>query len=98
MLWQIKQNLEADWEDMASVGFSSLQKMCFKHCGMIALRQKKNQKFAVEFVAECQAQLTKFDFLLRLDMSQKIFSHTDNLSKTSQRATLSASSGQLTLY
>ena len=44
----------------------------------------------------CQAQMKKFDFFFGLNLSQRIFSHTDNLSETLQKAGISATSGQHT--
>ena len=35
-----------------------------------------------------------FDFFFGLNLSQRIFSHTDNLSETLQKAGMSAASGQ----
>ena len=34
----------------------------------------------------CRAQMKKFDFFFGLNLSQRIFSHTDNLSETLQKA------------
>ena len=46
----------------------------------------------------CRAQMKKFDFFFGLNLSQRIFSHTDNLSEnvweTLQKAGMSATSGQ----
>ena len=42
----------------------------------------------------CQTQMKKFDFFFGLNLSQRIFSHTDNLSETLQKAGMSATSGQ----
>ena len=42
----------------------------------------------------CQAQIKKFDFFFGLNLSQRIFSHTDNLLETLQKAGMSATSGQ----
>ena len=42
----------------------------------------------------CQAQMKNFDFFFGLNLSQRIFSHTDNLSETLQKAGMSATSGQ----
>ena len=38
--------------------------------------------------------MKKFDFFFGLNLSQRIFSHTDNLSETLQKAGMSATSGQ----
>ena len=38
--------------------------------------------------------MKKFDFFFALNLSQRIFSHTDNLSETLQKASMSATSGQ----
>ena len=38
--------------------------------------------------------MKKFDFFFGLNLSQRIFSHTDNLSETLQKAGMSAASGQ----
>ena len=42
----------------------------------------------------CQTKMKKFDFFFGLNLSQRIFSHTDNLSETLQKAGMSATSGQ----
>ena len=42
----------------------------------------------------CQPQMKKFDFFFGLNLSQRIFSHTDSLSETLQKAGMSATSGQ----
>ena len=42
----------------------------------------------------CQPQIKKFDFFFGLNLSQRIFSHTDNLSETLQKASILATSGQ----
>ena len=42
----------------------------------------------------CQTQMKIFDFFFGLNLSQRIFSHTDNLSETLQTAGMSATSGQ----
>ena len=42
----------------------------------------------------CQAQMKRFDFFFGLNLSQRIFSHTDNLSDTLQKASMSATGGQ----
>ena len=42
----------------------------------------------------CQAQMEKFDFFFGLNLSQRIFSHTDNLSEFLQKAGMSAISEQ----
>ena len=42
----------------------------------------------------CQPQMKKFDFFFGLNLSQRIFSHTGNLSETLQKADMSATSGQ----
>ena len=38
--------------------------------------------------------MKKFDFFFGLNLSQRIFSHTDSLSETLQKAGMSATSGQ----
>ena len=42
----------------------------------------------------CRAQMKKFYFFFGLNLSQRIFSHTDNLSETLQKAGMSSTSGQ----
>ena len=42
----------------------------------------------------CQAQMKKFDLFFGLNLSQRIFSHTDNLWETLQKAGMSATSEQ----
>ena len=45
-------------------------------------------------VLGCQAQMKSFDFYFGLHLGQLIFRHTDNLSATLQKSTMSAVSGQ----
>lgn len=45
-------------------------------------------------IVGCQAQMRLFNFFFGLILSQRIFSHTDNLSKTLQEVKISAASGQ----
>ena len=42
----------------------------------------------------CQAQMKSFDFFFGLNLGQRIFSHTDNLSESLQKSSMSAASGQ----
>ena len=42
----------------------------------------------------CQAQMNTFDFFFGLNLGERLFSHTDNLSKTLQKTKMSAVSGQ----
>lgn len=42
----------------------------------------------------CQAQMNTFDFFFGLHLSEWLFSHTDNLSKTLQKTKMFAVSGQ----
>ena len=42
----------------------------------------------------CQAQMNTFDFFFGLHLGERLFSHTDNLSKTLQKTRMSAASGQ----
>ena len=42
----------------------------------------------------CQAQMNTFDFFFGLHLGERLFSHTDNLSKTLQKTKMSAVSGQ----
>ena len=41
----------------------------------------------------CQAQMNTFDFFFGLNLGERLFSHTDNLSKTLQKTKMSAVSG-----
>ena len=45
-------------------------------------------------IVECQAHMRSFNFFLGIILSQRIFSHTDNLSKTLQEVKMSAADGQ----
>ena len=45
-------------------------------------------------IVGCQAQMRSFNFFLGLILSQRILSHTDNLSKTLQEVKMSAADGQ----
>ena len=45
-------------------------------------------------IVGCQAQMRSFNFFLGFILSQRIFSHTDNLSKTLQEVKMSSASGQ----
>ena len=42
----------------------------------------------------CQAQMNTFDFFFGLNLGQRLFSHTDNLSKTLQQTKISVVSGK----
>lgn len=42
----------------------------------------------------CESQMKRFEFFFGLSLSQRIFAHTDNLSKTLQSPRMSAASGQ----
>ena len=42
----------------------------------------------------CQAQMDTFDFFFGLNLGQRLFSHTDNLSRTLQQTKMSALSGK----
>ena len=42
----------------------------------------------------CQAQMQTFDFFFGLSFGERLFSHSDNLSKTLQSTKMSAVSGQ----
>ena len=41
----------------------------------------------------CQAQMNTFDFFFGLNLGQRLFSHTNNLSRTLQRTKMSAPGG-----
>ena len=42
----------------------------------------------------CQAQMNTFEFFFGLHLGERLFSHTDSLSKTSQKTKMSAVSGK----
>ena len=42
----------------------------------------------------CQAQVNTFDFFFGLNLGQRLFSHTDNLSRTLQQPKMSALTGK----
>ena len=42
----------------------------------------------------CQAQMNTFDSFFGLNLGQRLFSHTDNLSKTLQQTKISVVSGK----
>ena len=46
----------------------------------------------------CQAQMNTFDFFFGLNLGQRLFSHTDNLSRTLQQTKMSALSGKRVAY
>ena len=46
----------------------------------------------------CQAQMDTFNFFFGLDLGQRLFSYTDNLSKTLQQTRMSAISGKLVAH
>jgi len=46
----------------------------------------------------CDAQMKTFDFFFGLHLSQRLFAHTDNLSRSLQSANLSAAAGQNLAY
>ena len=45
-------------------------------------------------VIGCEAQMNNFDFFFGLNLGERLFSHTDSLSKTLQKTKMSAVSGQ----
>ena len=45
-------------------------------------------------ITGCQAQMNTFDFFFGLNFGQRLFSHTDNLSRTLQQTKMSALSGK----
>ena len=45
-------------------------------------------------IVGCQAQMNTFDFFFGLNLGQRLFSHTDNLSKILQQTRMSAISGK----
>lgn len=45
-------------------------------------------------IVGCQAQMQTFDFFFGLSLGERLFSHSDNLSKTLQSTRMSAVSGQ----
>ena len=45
-------------------------------------------------VIGCEAQMNTFDFFFGLNLDERLFSHTDSLSKTLQKTKMSAVSGQ----
>ena len=52
------------------------------------------QMYARGRIFGCQAQMNTFHFFFGLHLGERLFSHTDNLSKTLQKTKMSAVSGQ----
>ena len=60
---------------------------------IISLDGKLQSDIRGRFIG-CQAQMNIFDFFFGLNLGQRLFSHTDNLSKTLQQTKMSAISGK----
>ena len=57
---------------------------------MASLLDEKLQSDVLGRIIGCQAQMNTFDFFFELNLGQRLFSHTDNLSRTLQQTKMSA--------
>ena len=64
---------------------------CDGHCEL--LESSPDSKIGAQIV-RVEAQMAKYDFLFGVSLSALILSHSDNLSKTLQHKSMSASEGQ----
>ena len=108
LLGQIKENLKEP--ESAAKGIIGLcptrwtvRASCFQRIlvNYAALLQEwiisldgKLQSDLRERIIGSQAQMNTFDFFFGLNLGQRLFSHTDNLSKTLQQTRMSAISGK----
>ena len=108
LLRQIKENLKEP--ESAAKGIKGLcptrwtvRASCFQRIlvNYAALLQEwiisldgKLQSDLRERIIGSQAQMNTFDFFFGLNLGQRLFSHTDNLSKTLQQTRMSAISGK----
>ena len=100
LLGEIKENLEA--KDMLglcpTVRASCFQRIPDNYAALlqewtISLDEKLQSDIRGRIIG-CQAQMNTFDFFFRLNLGQRLFSRTDNLSRTLQQTKMSDLSGK----
>ena len=108
LLGEIKENLEGhESEAKGIIGLCptrwTVRASCFQRIldnyeallqeWIISLDEKLQSDIRGRIIG-CQAQMKTFNFFFGLNLGQRLFSHTDNLSKTSQQTRMSAVSGK----
>ena len=108
LLGEIKENLEGpESEAKGMIGLCptrwTVRASCFQRIldnytallqeWTISLDEKLQSDIRGRIIG-CQAQMNTFDFFFGLNLGQRLFSHTDNLSKTLQQTKMSAVSGK----
>ena len=110
LLGKIQENLEEDEGELATRGIIKLcptrwtvHASCFQRIldNYTALLQEwavcLDEKLQADVrgrIIGCQAQMETYDFFFGLNLGERLFSHTDNLSKTLQSTKMCAASGQ----
>ena len=108
LLGEIKENLEGpESEAKGMIGLCptrwTVRASCFQRIldnytallqeWTISLDEKLQSDIRGRIIG-CQAQMNTFDFFFGLNLGQRLFSHTDNLSKTLQQTKMSAVGGK----
>ena len=110
LLQQLKENLETEDEDASSRGIIGLcptrwtvRASCFRRIlenysvlmeEWDACLSERLQPDVRARIIGCKAQMERFDFFFGLHLGERLYSHTDNLSKTLQGTKMAAVSGQ----
>lgn len=107
---QLKENLETEDEDTSSRGIIGLcptrwtvRASCFRRIlenyavlmeeWDVCLSERLQTDVRARIIG-CKAQMERFDFFFGLNLGERLYSHTDNLSKTHQGTKMAAVSGQ----
>ena len=102
LLGEIKENLEGpESEAKGILGLCptrwTVRASCFQRIldkeWTISLDEKLQSNIRGRIIG-CQAQINTFDFFFGLNLGQRLFFHTDNLSRTLQQTKMSALSGK----
>ena len=110
LLQQLKENLETEDEDTSSRGIIGLcptrwtvRASCFRRIlenyavlmeeWDVCLSERLQPDVRARIIG-CKAQMERFDFFFGLHLGERLYSHTDNLSKTLQGTKMAAVSGQ----
>ena len=100
LLREIKENLEGPESEATrwTVRASCFQRILDNYAALlqewtISLDEKLQSVIRGRIIG-CQAQMSTFDFFFGLNLGQRMFSHTDNLSRTLQQTKMSALSGK----
>ena len=110
LLQQLKENLETEDEDASSRGIIGLYPTRWKVRASCFRRILENYSVLMEEwdvclserlqpdvrarIIGCKAQMERFDFFFGLHLGERLYSHTDNLSKTLQGTKMATVSGQ----